>query len=211
MRKKTSWLLVTPLVVVGLIGMAPVAAYADDSPAKDTTQYTPDQNSVPVPQSSPSSGGMHTNTTIPEGNGSPAGHLSDDQKASAHPSGGSSSTIETGFNTTVTFGGSGTSAAFSGTSFGRWNGSSPFNASSIGLTDYVSDAAIGVSSVNISSNPSIGLTVTGSEIKYSNTVNNNYKNTHSFSGWKFSGALLSVTEDSQVVARFGSATFIKHT
>jgi hypothetical protein len=169
-------------------------------------QGTP-QNTVTAPSRLHTSGGATTQKTI----GPASNTLSGFASKAAHPAGGSSSSVTTGFTTQVTWANGDTQATFNGSSYAHWLGAIPTNANKVALSDHLWCAALGVTSVNISSSPSIGLTVTGSDIVYSNTISSSWKNSHYFSGWRFSGLLFTVSETSQAAITIGSSTWIVST
>lgn len=218
MKKKT-FVSATVLASVLFATMASAPSFASgtgDDPTKaaieaasqqgvaQTTTFAPSRPVKPI--------GASPSATVPAGPGSPyTNTLHDTASKPAYPSGGSSSSVTTGFTTSAVWTGSGTSVTFNGSSYARWLGNTPLNANKVVLSDHFWNAAVGITSVNISSNPSVGLAVTGSDINYSNAISNSWQNNHYFSGWKFSGLMFSASETSQGAITIGSSTWIVST
>jgi len=132
-----------------------------------------------------------------------SGTLADSKSINIHPTGGGNAPLTTGYHTTV--GVNLTSATFTGTSYGKWLGATPVNATKLTLSDALSVAA--VSSVSISVPAGAGFSVGSNSVTLTTSVNNNWQLTHSFHNVVFTGGLLSQTEDSSVTATFGTQTF----
>jgi hypothetical protein len=175
-----------------------VPAFADGATTPTPTPAPTYPHTFVNPTAAGSSGGLQpADTTFSQGT------LADSKSAAAHPTGGSSSTIKTGYSTTVTL--FGDESVFTGTSYGEWLGATPVDASSISLTDSLSVASVG--SVGISAGGS-GVTTGASVVQIKSTVSKTRKVTHSFSNVTFTGLIISETEDSILSVSFGSQLFV---
>lgn len=96
----------------------------------------------------------------------------------------------------------------SGSSYARWLGSSPYNASKISLTDRLWVGGVNIS-VSIGASPSAGVSISDKKVTMSSAVSRNWRNEHSFSNVKFSThvAIWGPYENSADSATFGYKTF----
>jgi len=200
------------MTVLGIVAPA-YADEQDDDPGKlaihEQSEPTPGNGTVTAPpKKTESSGDVSTDSTIPVWTSTTPRTLADSARKSITPPGGKKATLATGYSSKVYFTQS-VKAKVNGTSYGRWLGTSPVNASSVGLTDNIWATSIGITSVSVgASGGSAGASVINSTIVYSNTVSSTWRNEHNYSGYTFSGLLMNVSQTSSVAARFGSSTFI---
>jgi hypothetical protein len=119
------------------------------------------------------------------------------------PPGGRAGTITVHFQSTEAYPGLETWVTFSGTSYGKWLGSTPFNASKVTLTDHMHVDGI---SVNVSYPP--GFTGSGSDVSFTNSVSNNWQVNHSFDNIHFTCfACFGIAEDATATFQFGSSFY----
>lgn len=146
-------------------------------------------------------------TVSPNATCAGCGYLSDSGQTSITPPGGSSGTISTGFGSNMTVRNEVASlfVGYQGTSYARWNGSRPTNANFITLQDKFWTAYVGFPSIGVPGGGSF--TISGSDVLFTNTVNNTRSNNHSYAGITFRGHILSYSQLSTGSFRFGSNTY----
>lgn len=197
------------VAAAGLLAVIPTAAFAgdlDNDPGKlAEVQVLPDgalSSTFTVPRSEP--GVMRPNASIIH-----SGTLASTGTKTISVPGGSTGGLRASFSSPVTSYNADTFYRVSGTSQGIWLGSSPYNASSITLTDTVWAGGI---SPTVSAGPvGVGMYTDGSTFTYSTTLANAYVLNHSFSGLEFSGLIWNINERSQVEAQFGGYSFLQIT
>lgn len=123
------------------------------------------------------------------------------------PPGGSRGGLYDAFTSSVAV--TSTNTTLHGSSQGMWEGSRPLNAKTISLDDRISTSGIGVS---FSAGP-IGADFGHSSDSwtFSSSRSASYNVKHSYSGLQFGGAVLTVSESSQVTAVFGGSSFAQIT
>src|SRR5258708_7203341 len=94
------------------------------------------------------------------------------------PPGGHTGNITVGFTSSDPYPGAETSVTFNGTSYARWLGSTPFNATSVGLTDHFHVDAI-LPSVGYPSG--VGFTGSGGDVYWVDSDTNVWHEEHNFS------------------------------
>jgi hypothetical protein len=123
------------------------------------------------------------------------------------PAGGSSGGLYDAFTSTVKV--TSTYTNMNGSSQGVWEGSSPLNANKISLLDTISTTGVGIT---LSAGPVGSSFGWASGVwSYSTAFANQYMLSHNYSGLQFQGAVLTITESSQVAATFGTATYLQIT
>jgi hypothetical protein len=202
---KNRKLLVVTSILVGTatLGLFSAPAHAADGPddaawkvASSPTQPAPGHGTYTFPTQKKSSGPV-TNVTV-TGDAT----LTDSVAKTIKP-GSKSANIQTGY--TTTFDSTSTGGTFkNGTSYAKWLGTSPVNASSLTLEDAWSVAGI-VTSVSLPAG--ISFSGSGNERTWSTTVSNNWTTSHDFSNIGFKGALVSATEDVSMSVKFGTQFF----
>jgi len=195
------------------IALIPTAAMASDtppppgdSPAK-LSQITVDPTGPNVSTLSFGQTGSKSAGVTPNATRINSGTLSATGTKIITPAGGSRAGLYDAFSSSVTV--ASTYTNLHGTSQGVWEGSSPLDASKISLVDSISTTGIGLS---FNAGP-IGVDFGHSSDSwtYSTSLANNYNLSHSYSGLQFGGAVLTVSESSQVTANFGSASYTQIT
>lgn len=126
--------------------------------------------------------------------------ISDTGSKVIRPPGGIRGTITTGFSSKVTCPGNCSRYEVEGKSYGKWLGTTPYNATSISLRDKYWVAGI-VTSVSIPWGA--GFSAGGESATWSGSVNKAWQITHHYSGVHFTGVpLLSYSQKSTATFRF---------
>ncbi len=207
--KKLGVASIVAVAAAGLLALAPTAAFADDvdnDPGKlAEVQVLPEgplssTYTVPLPEP----GVVYPFATVWG-----TGTLAASGTTNITPPGGSTGGLRASFSSPVAAYNSGTFFQVHGTSQGIWLGSSPFNASSITLTDTLWAGGI---SPTVSAGPvGAGFYTDGATFTYSTSLNNAYVLNHSYTGLEFSGLIFTINERSQVQAVFGGSSFLQIT
>lgn len=169
---------VAVLLTMGVSG----SAHAADNPGKLLVIGSTSQNSLHFPASkSPSAVGSGV---VPLVTGS-GGSITAEKDVVVPTSG--SGTFATGFSSSYTQGGATPHwVNIAGSSWAYWLGSTPYNADQVSLSDSWWISGLGVS---VSIPGGVGFSTSNDTATFSNTVLNNWRNDHNFSGIDFSAAL----------------------
>lgn len=208
--KKLGGAAVVALAVASSLVLIPTAAFADDDVDNDPgklaeVQVLPEgplnsTYTVPLPEP----GAIYPFATVWG-----TGTLASSGTTYITPPGGSTGGLRASFNSPVTAYSSGTFFRVHGTSQGIWLGASPYNASSITLTDTLWASGI---SPTVSAGPvGGGFYTDGATFTYSTSLNNAYVLNHAYTGLEFSGLIFTINERSQVQATFGGSSFLQIT
>jgi hypothetical protein len=148
-------------------------------------------------------------TTDPDATVKPIIHrtvsISDVGSKVIRPSGGVRGTITTGFASSVTCPGNCSRYEIEGKSYGKWLGTTPYNATSISLRDKYWVAGI---ATTVSIPWGAGFSAGGESATWSGSVSKAWRITHQYSGVHFSGLpLFSYSQKSTATFKFGTGFF----
>ncbi len=120
------------------------------------------------------------------------------------PPGGSAGPEWIGFNTDVTTTASWWNAFFNGWSEDEWQGTNPFNCTSVSLSDQYYTGGVGIS---VSYPIGVGISGSGSSANWSASVKNTYYIYHQFNNIEFAGAITDVGQNESGTFQFGSSFY----
>ena len=119
---------------------------------------------------------------------------------------GVSGVIRVSFTSSDPYPGAETSVTFNGTSYARWLGSTPFNATSVRLVDSWHADGLGVA---VGYPGGIGIVGSGSDASWDDTDLNTWRVEHSFSGVKFHGLdIIGIRENIAGYFKFGVHSYL---
>jgi hypothetical protein len=118
------------------------------------------------------------------------------------PPGGTSGNITVHFESTADYPHPESWVNFDGSSYAKWLGSTPYNATSVQLSDHWHVDGIGVT---VSVPP--GFSGGGGDLYLTNTVTNNWKVTHTFNNLHFNCLCWGVAEDATATFQFGTSFY----
>lgn len=198
----------TGLVLVFTSVFSNTASWAEDLPVDDPSKGQVDLNNGSVTQYLlPIGGGTQPKTRA--SNWSLSGALKSTGSQTVKPPAGAAGTITTSFSSNLVVSNINTLVTVSGNSSAKWWGSSPYNASAVGLTDQIWANSLSFTGVSVGSGWGVSLGGVTATATFGNEVPNNWANIHSYSGVQFSGLLINVNQNATASFRFGSTTFFQ--